>query len=310
MNLSPSIHMDNNLEFFKQRFKLEQATFSKIVHADAMVAVVYEVIQSSGEKLILKICPKDQHFFREVYFLRELKDAVPIPKVVEIVEPEQSTPGAILMEHLSGILLEKGKLTTQLAYEIGANLAQIHSITANGYGDLLYPSNLSSNPEDHWLEKLDESIEECRGHLSNDLTEKASTYVNDNIHLLKLADGPCIVHRDFRPGNIMIDQGKLNGIIDWASARAGFAQEDFQAFHLQEWSDSKDVNEAFIQGYKSVRAIPDYKTMMPLLHLSRAFATVGYTLKIGTWNGVHSKIYKKNIKYIDLIGSSSKKGAL
>lgn len=295
--------MDDNLEYFKQRFKLEQATFSKIVHADAMVAVVYEVAQTSGEKLILKICPKNQHFFREVYFLKEMQGVVPIPKIVEIVEPEQNNPGAILMGYLSGKLLEKETLTARLAYDIGLKLAQTHSVTANGYGDLLCPSDLSSNPEDHWLEKLDESIEECRGHLGDDLITQAYAFVKENIHLLKLADGPCIVHRDFRPGNIMINQGNLSGIIDWASARAGFAQEDFQAFQLQEWSNSKDMNEAFIQGYTSIRAVPDYETMMPLLRLSRAFATVGYTLKIGTWNGIHSKIYKKNLEYIKLVAN-------
>lgn len=293
--------MDNNLEYFKQYFKLEQATFSKIVHADAMVAVVYEVIRSSGEKLILKICPRDQHFFREVYFLKKVQGIVPIPKIVEIVEPEQNNPGAILMEHLSGQLLERETLTAQLAYDIGLKLAQIHSVTTSGYGDLLYPSDLSSNPEDHWLEKLDESIEECRGHLSSGLIDQANTYVNNHIHLFKLADGPCIVHRDFRPGNIMISQGKLSGIIDWASARASFAQEDFQAFDHQEWSDSPQVNEAFIAGYESLRSVPKYKEMMPLIRLSRAFATVGYTLKIGTWNGVHSTIYEKNLEHIKMV---------
>ncbi len=293
--------MTDNLEYYKQRFKMKQATFSKIEHADAMVAVVYEVIRSASEKYILKICPKDQHFFREVYFLSELQGVVPLPKLVDSVAPGKNNLGAILMEYLPGVLLDKGNLTTQLAHDIGSNLAQIHNIAVKGYGDLLYPSELSSNPEDHWLEKLDESIEECIDYLRDDLIKKAYKYVKENIHLLKLSDGPCIVHRDFRLGNIIVEQGKLSGIIDWASARASFAQEDFQVFEEQEWSDSSNVNTAFIEGYLSIRPVPRYKEMMPLLRLSRAFATVGYTLKIGTWNGIHSKVFKKNLNFIEML---------
>lgn len=32
-------------------------------------------------------------------------------------------------------------------------------------------------------------------------------------------DGPCVVHMDFRPGNILINDNKVTGIIDYESQR-------------------------------------------------------------------------------------------
>ncbi len=40
-------------------------------------------------------------------------------------------------------------------------------------------------------------------------------------------DGTCVVHRDYRPGNLIVHDGKLQGIIDWTGARTSFAEEDF-----------------------------------------------------------------------------------
>ena len=248
--------MSKFIDIFRQHFNLEGAEFIQIEHTNAMVAEVYEVVPSIGEKLILKVCPKAQHFFRELYFLKKMKGIVPIPKMIQVFEPENGIPGAILMEYLTGNLLDKDSLTSSLAYEIGGCLAKIHSTKLNGYGDLIAQADLSSSPEKHWLEKLDESINECRGHIADELIEQAYKYIRDNIYLLRQVDGPCIVHRDFRPGNIIINQGKLSGIIDWASARASFSQEDFQTFEQQEWSADSGVNKAFIEGYSSIRQVP------------------------------------------------------
>lgn len=293
--------MNDHIEIYRRRLNLKHAVFSKIEHADAMVAYVYEVNIPSGEKFILKMSPKDEHFYREVHFLRELVGSLPVPHIVDLIEPEKGIAGAILMQYIPGSLIEKENLTTRLAYEIGLNLAKIHLNKVEGYGDLLCQLELSSNPKKHWFKKFEESVGECHDHLPANLIKQAYKCVEDNIHLIDLADGPCIVHRDYRPGNIMHDQGKLNGILDWASARAGFAQEDFQALSQQEFSDNPEVNAAFLKGYANLRPVPQYKQMMSLLRLSRACATVGYTLKSGTWDTIHAQAYKTSCNILEAI---------
>jgi Ser/Thr protein kinase RdoA (MazF antagonist) len=112
-------------------------------------------------------------------------------------------------------------------------------------------------------------------------------------------DGPCIIHRDFRPGNALVCDDKIQGIIDWSSARAGFAQEDFCPLELGEWSESPLLKKSFLAGYAFIRPVPDYSAMMPLLRLSRAFATIGFMVKNGTWDNKHARVYQINYRFLE-----------
>ena len=91
--------------------------------------------------------------------------------------------------------------------------------------------------------------------------------------------GLALVHRDFRPGNLMIYDGKLEGIIDWSSGRAGFAEEDFCSLEHGEWTLDPDQKASFLAGYATIRPVPNYATIMPLLRLSKAIASIGFTVR-------------------------------
>lgn len=55
---------------YKQQLNLGNCTFLRIKHEDAIVAVVYKVIQPDGTSLILKTCSRPPDYFREIYFLK------------------------------------------------------------------------------------------------------------------------------------------------------------------------------------------------------------------------------------------------
>ncbi|BCP04912.1 hypothetical protein MINTM019_23680 [Mycobacterium paraintracellulare] len=40
------------------------------------------------------------------------------------------------------------------------------------------------------------------------------------------------LHRDFHPGNILWQQGKISGLVDWVSSCAGPVQEDIAHFRV------------------------------------------------------------------------------
>jgi Ser/Thr protein kinase RdoA (MazF antagonist) len=128
------------------------------------------------------------------------------------------------MECLPGSLLQIADFTDALAFEIGSALARIHLSRTPGYGDLIHPHDLSSDPRVFFTLKFDEGFEECSSHLPKELLEQCRRYYDTHIKSINSVDGPCIIHRDFRPGNIMVHEGKLQGIIDWAGARASFAE--------------------------------------------------------------------------------------
>ncbi|MGE3954840.1 MAG: phosphotransferase enzyme family protein [Parachlamydiales bacterium] len=281
------------LQIYRNYLGLQSATFALIEHEEGLVAVVYEIAQPSGERLILKIAPNATHYLREVYFLGELAGSVPVPRVVGVVEPEEGVDGAILMERLPGKLLER--VDTGLAHELGAALAKVHNHRLAGYGDPVQ-GVLEADPRPYFTRKFEEGLEECGGHLPQQMLKKAEGYFRSHLHLLEGVDGPCVAHRDFRPGNLIVESDRLQGIIDWAGARASFAEEDLCSIEAGEWLGPHKG--AFLAGYGALRPLPDYQPLTPLLRLNRAIASVGFVLKRGIRESRGAHLYQVNIRFL------------
>lgn len=214
--------MKIDLEVYQKYFALESAKFVRIDHADTIIAVVYKVVTSDKKSFILKICPR-----KEAYFLRQLNRCIPVPQVIAAFEPSYGHFGAILMEYLERELLKNDDWSRDLAFEIGIALAHLHNNRTEAYGDASKPQTLVQNPNLYFNEKFEEELSECKGHLPENLIENCALYLKSCQSLLADVDGPCLVHRDFRPGNMIIRHRKLQGILDWFSARSGFAEQDF-----------------------------------------------------------------------------------
>ena len=206
------------MQKYRQLLKLsEDIEFIKIEHDNAMVANVYKIIQPNQPPLILKICESPLHYKNEVYFLNYFSRQLSVPKVIDTIIPSKEIPGAVLMEYLPGNLLTPSAITKEIAFEIGRSLGAIHKNKTNDFGYLNRNLELNSNPIQHFKEKFQEGINECKNHLPKEIITKSLDYFNESLHLLEKADGPRIIHRDFRLGNIIIDQNTLRGIIDWSS---------------------------------------------------------------------------------------------
>ena len=139
----------------------------KRIDEDAMVAVVYKVTVTSGKDYVLKICSRLGDYLRETYFLKSFEGKIPVPRIIQLVEPEADIHGAILMECLPGNLLNVADINEKLAYEIGCTLAKIHATKAQGHGDLTQPNQLSVDPRIPFTLKFEEGIDECKDHFSS-----------------------------------------------------------------------------------------------------------------------------------------------
>jgi aminoglycoside phosphotransferase (APT) family kinase protein len=276
--------------FYKERFGLQKAEIKRIEHEDALVAPVFKITQANGERLILKVCERPNDYLREVYFLKTFVGKIPVPRILDVVEPAKGVHGAILMECLPGDVLRAENMSDTLAYDAGLILAQIHAERKELYGDLIDPKSLSTDPKIPFTEKFNEGMEECKNHLPEELLSSCRKYYESHVHLLHSVDGPCIIHRDYRPGNWMVYEGKIQGIIDWSSARSGFAEEDFCSM--------EHPKQAFLEGYSSIRKAPRYERLMPFLRLSKAVATIGFLVKRGIWNE-QRRLYDFNRKFLD-----------
>lgn len=296
--------MESLISLYKKRLNLPEAQFTFIDHEDAMVAAVFRISQPGRPDLILKVCSRKGDFLRESYFLNRFAGKIPVPKIIQLIEQEAGLDAAVLMECVQGNLFKSETATKALAWEIGSILARIHIEPTEGYGDLTDPSHLSSDPRFHFTMKFEEGIEECKGHLPESLLETCRRHFDKDLNLLLSVDGPCVIHRDFRPGNIIASDGKVRGIIDWSSGRGGFAEDDFCPLEFGEWPES--CKDSFLKGYSSIRKVPNYKKMMPLLRLSRAVAAVGFTVKRGTWESRNSKLYRFNLNYLESLAAGGK----
>lgn len=297
--------MIESIKKYKQSLKLsDEVRFTKITHEDAMVADVYK-IEGGHVPMVLKICSRFHDYKNEIYFLNHFSKQIQVPKILANLEPGSEIYGAILMEFLPGNFLTPKLINHNIAFEIGRSLAIIHENKTDGFGYLNRNLNLTLNPITHFKEKFEESLNECKNHLSDYFISKIESYLQESLHLLKDVDGPCMIHRDFRPANIMVDNDTLIGIIDWSSARSGFAEDDFCSIEHGEWEDFNGHKTAFKEGYKSIRKIPDYGSLIPLLRLNRAIAVIGFTVKRGTWQNTNAKAYQFNRNFLDNFFSSN-----
>lgn len=98
---------------------------------------------------------------------------------------------------------------------------------------------------------------------------------------------------------MIVYDGKLQGIIDWSSGRAGFAQEDFCPIDHGEWPISPISKKFFLAGYESIRPVPDYGAIMPLIRLSKALGAIGFTVKRQTWQTSNARVYEFNCRFLE-----------
>lgn len=291
--------MDSLAAVYQKCLNFSGATFVKIEHEDAIVATIYRVTLKNGKQLILKICKLQRHYLREVYFLNYFSNKLPVPRIVQTVPPEEGIDGAVLMECLSGTVLKIANMTEEMAFEMGLLLAQIHLHRTSGYGELIDQEGLRLDAGQMFGMKFEEIITECAPHLPSALMDRCQHYYHTHLKLLDGVDGPCIVHRDFRPGNVIFDHRKIQGIIDWSSAVSSFAEEDFCCMEHGEWSNNPSTRNSFLAGYATKRSVPDYKAIMPLLRLSKALHIIGFLVKSGTWEKSQARLYKSNRQFIE-----------
>lgn len=147
-----------------------------------------------------------------------------------------------------------------LAWELGANLARIHQIAPGP--ELI--SVFGEPPEDPVLF----SIKNCREYLES--LDEAFPVLAWGLRWAECnaprPSSQCLLHRDYRTGNYMVEAGKLTAILDWEFAGWGDPREDIGWFTAKCWRFSRPDRLAggigdlqhFLAGYRSVRDLELY----------------------------------------------------
>jgi len=287
-------------DIYIKKLKLEPIRIDPIVHQDALSSLVFKLSLKDGSFLILKLLHDEKRFKRESYFLNLLKNYIKIPTLLESIEPQGNLKGALLMEFLPGEIATES-LTKKSAFEMGFLLAKLHSFPCDYYGDIAENTALSPALESGLFVLrgyFEEAFNECRDHLREPLFNKIKKYVKESINGIKKLSGPCICHRDFKPGNVIVFKDEIMGLIDWEIARFSFAEEDFATMEYLVWKENSETKASFFKGYESIRPLPNLE-LLSLMRIRKALGAMGFSIVRKYQSEFHRSIFEKNLIFLE-----------
>lgn len=240
---------------------------------------------ASGERLVLKIPYVQRKLFRELRALDALRGSLPVPTVLASWVRDDGGPGAMLLSLLPGAPI-RGLVTPNLAHQMGELLARLHLHDVDHFGDEFEGADAAAGD---WWGMLRDHFERwrplCRQVMPPDLYHRAVGRYAALAADLPAPDGPRWVHFDFRPGNILVDfppgdaPAQITGLIDFESARGGSADLDFVKVSHRVWDVVPRTQHAFLEGYASVRPVPNVAHTLPFYRLHNALGGIAWCVR-------------------------------
>lgn len=158
---------------------------------------------------------------------------VPVPKVHGVLCEKDGLGEGFVMSHVAGETIprkllrdpEYAEVRPRLAFELGKILARIHAINPSQ----LPPMRTVSAARE--LEELfDAYLEDGQ---PRPVFEVAFRWLRSRCASASAA--PCLVHGDFRSGNLMITPHGVSAVLDWELAHLGDAREDLGWLCVNSW---------------------------------------------------------------------------
>ncbi|MEK4003196.1 phosphotransferase family protein [Paenibacillus sp. FSL H3-0333] len=262
------------IHHFIDRLKLNVSNIEGV--PDSFSSEVYKLTLAGGENVYVKVPFNKDKLVREFKILEALKGVIPVPEVLDIWYGDDTMTGALLLSAIQGTPCT-GELDEQLSYQIGMYLAMLHEVTTPGYGYHVASGFKDLDPND-WRIYIRSNFEKweepCKEILDPTLVEKCMLHFDELFSALPDPDGPCMVHMDYRPGNILVNGNRVAGIIDFESARGGSSEVDFTKVNRYLWEVDSGTKRPFMEGYQSIRPILDLERVLPLYDLYDAFASI------------------------------------
>lgn len=268
------------LDLIKRAIAFFKLDVERIESVDQSYSSIVRILTlESGEILVLKVPFVRHKLERELYTLRFLEGGMPVPQVIDVWQPADDRPGALLMTLLPGKTIS-GKVTPALAHQLGNLLARLHTHKLDQFGDVVGGLHAS---EVGWWQMLKQTFHQwkplCAAVLEPQLLLLAvDTFAKLSTNLPE-PDGPCYTHFDYRPGNVLVQDGHITGLIDFESARGGSACLDFIKIRNEVWDTAPECRQPFLEGYRSVRKLPDIDSTLPFYMLYNAFGGVAWCVK-------------------------------
>lgn len=276
-----------------KQFHLQVAAVNEV--EDSFSSTVYKCTIMNGDTVFVKIPYTRLKYERELAAYEILAGHVPIPKLLDYWGGDDSCPGALLLSELKGKPLST-TASPEIAYQIGAMQASMHQIK---------PSNKTApgaiqNEFFGWHEFIERQFysfaEDAKEVLDKDLYIASLRKFEQMKGDLPEPDGPSFVHMDFRPANIIVEEGQVSGMIDFESVRFGSTEIDFTKIHRDFLKSDPALLNSYQEGYNSIRTMIDLRAVLPFYRFIDAFNSIGWSQRRGLEKNF--AFYKANLRIL------------
>ncbi|GAA0079146.1 hypothetical protein UT300005_35250 [Clostridium sp. CTA-5] len=208
-------------------------------------------ITNSNKKYILKIFPElNCDYKKENNLLKLLKDKVQVQNIYYISKSYIINNRTFaLYEYIEGKTLGQAIkdgyiIDENFIKEVAKALAMIHKFKFNSIGEFNEKLEVVNKlpPLYTWYANFMDI--NFKNRLGQDVIDRINTIVQNNLQaLIELDKDISLVHGDFQGTNILINNKKLAGIIDWEFSMAGHALADIgQLFRYENYFDENLIN--------------------------------------------------------------------
>lgn len=261
-----------------QQFGLQVLSINEV--EDSFSSTVYKCTLPNTENVFLKISFSKLKYQRELEAYEILKGSVSIPVMLDYWSGDEECAGALLLSELKGKPLTS-KATPTVAYQVGVLHAEMHSISPPANKVLMGIKNEFPNWSNFVEHQFYSFAKDVKDILDEQLYKKSIEKFEKMKQELPSPDGPRFVHMDFRPANIIVDNDKVSGIIDFESVRFGSTEIDFTKLYRDFLSVDVNLYNAYQEGYNSIRSLIDLESVLPFYRFTDAFNSIGWCKRRG-----------------------------
>ncbi|KGR76263.1 phosphotransferase family protein [Ureibacillus sinduriensis] len=247
---------------------------------DSHSSTVYRCTLHNGENIFLKIPYTKLKFRRELEAYEILKGRIAIPNLLDYWTGDEEYPGAFVLSELKGSPLTTNASETA-AYQVGVLHATMHTVQPPEGKKLVGVQNEFPNWSNFIEEQFYSFAEDVKEVVEGSLYDQAVEKYEAMKRHIPSPDGPCFVHMDFRPANIIVEGDKVLGMIDFESVRFGSTEIDFTKLYRDFLQFNPTLFRAFKEGYRSIRPLIDLEVVLPFYLFTDAFNSIGWCRRRG-----------------------------
>jgi Ser/Thr protein kinase RdoA (MazF antagonist) len=228
----------------------------------------YAVETGDGRRLVVKVYRGELSWKldKEVFLLNLVGGRLPAPRVVH------TSPGVLVMTLLPG---RPARFTdddpVEVSRQLGALLRELHTITFDSFG---YIETRVTSPVATNLEYMRRRIEQKVRSGPPVLREPLERHFAERESAFEGCETAVLCHNDAHDANVLVEQGRITGLIDWENAVAADPILDLAKSWAFSDGRSEETLDALVEGYGPLR--PDWREAFDLY-------VVDHLLELWVW---------------------------